>query len=135
MKAELVHQKAVQALAKQLATLGYKPIPQPFSDDRVDFEHIVSTQEKHILICTLNLSETYHVSIYPYSQPNAHTWVLLALYMNTMEPIYYLFPSMLFNEPGHVFARRKQSVWTIRIIRTHAIDALNGYPLCDVNDL
>ncbi|MGJ1197429.1 hypothetical protein ACR777_14470 [Sphingobacterium spiritivorum] len=143
MAEELIHTEAKVALIQKLKQLGYVPLPEQVSKDRIKFiAHNGDTYE--VILCILNLDKSRSISInqrdYDYT-PRVDLLVLLTIYMHDMNPVMYLIPSMVFITPNTIFQNHEQSAslrhfstWQIKVF-TKAIEELSHYELDAVNEL
>ena len=140
---EHIQTEAKATLTHKLNQLGYKPLPEQVSKDRIRFV-ADNGDTREVILCFLNLDESRSVYInqrdFDYTlRPDL--LILLAVYMNDIKPVHYLVPSMIFTTPDNIFlvneqpgALRHFSTWQIKVF-TNAIETLSHYTLDAVNGL
>lgn len=140
---EHIQSEAKGALTHKLTQLGYKPLPEQVSKDRIKFV-ADNGNTREVVFCFLNLDKARSISInqrdFDYT-PRPDLSILLTVYMNDIKPLHYLIPSMVFTAPNNIFlvneqpgALRHFSTWQIKVF-TNAIETLSHYTLDAVNDL
>lgn len=140
---EYIQMEAKAALTQKLNQLGYKPLPEQLPKDRIRFV-ADNGDTREVILCFLNLEESRSVSInqrdFDYT-PRPDLLIFLTVYMNDINPVQYLVPSMVFTTPDNIFqvneqpaALRHFSTWQIKVF-TKAIETLSHYMLDAVNDL
>ncbi|GEM_PF-1610195 len=140
---EHIQTEAKAALTHKLNQLGYKPLPEQVSKDHVKF--LANNGDMcEVILCFLNLDQSRSVSInqrdFDYT-PRPDLLIFLTVYMNDINPVHYLVPSMVFTTPDNIFLANEQpgalrhfSTWQIKVF-TNAIETLSHYTLDAVNDL
>ncbi|MGJ1431017.1 hypothetical protein ACR79M_03250 [Sphingobacterium spiritivorum] len=143
MAEEFIHTEAKVALIQKLKQFGYVPLPEQVSKDRIKF--ITQNGDMYeVILCFLDLDNARSISInqrdYDYT-PRVDLLVLLTIYMQDMNPVMYLIPSMVFTTPNIIFQNHEQSAnlrhfstWQIKVF-TKAIEELSHYALDAVNEL
>lgn len=107
---EHIQMKAKAALAHKLDKLGYKPLPEQVSKDRIKFM-ADNGDMREVILCFLNLDESRSVYINQRDfdhTPRPDLLILLTVYMNDIKPVHYLVPSMVFTTPDNIFLVNEQ---------------------------
>ncbi|MGJ1261707.1 hypothetical protein [Sphingobacterium spiritivorum] len=143
MAEEFIYTEAKVALIQKLKQLGYNPLPEQVSTNRIKF--LANNGDTYeVILCFLNLDKSRSISInqrdFDY-MPRVDLLILLILYMHDMNPVMYLIPSMVFATPNAIFQNHEQpdnlrhfSTWQIKVF-TKAIEELSHYALDAVNEL
>lgn len=142
MKADVIQAQAIENLVQKLKEIGYNPLAERASADRVQFKNDRGAT-REVIIRLLDLDKDRSTSInqrdFDYT-PRPDLWILLVLYMRDMEPIPYLIPSTVFDTPNNIFLNNQQlpalrhfSTWEIKVF-TKAIPELSRYALDAVTD-
>jgi hypothetical protein len=140
---EHIQTEAKAALTHKLNQLGYKPLPEQVSKDRIKFV-ADNGDTREVILCFLNLDNAHSIHInqrdFNYT-PRPDLLILLTMYMNDINPVHYLVPSMVFTTPGNIFLTNEQpgalrhfSTWQIKVF-TKAIETLSHYTLDAVIEL
>lgn len=95
---EHIQTEAKAALTHKLNQLGYKPLPEQISKDCIKF--VANNGDmREVILCFLNLDKDRSVHInqrdFDYT-PRPDLLILLTVYMNDINPVLYLIPSMVF---------------------------------------